>query len=347
MKKENFQGYRQEVHCIMEQGSVNERCLTRSVIKHIRKHNKALNTGAAVGNDYASFNLGENSSIVWSDGVSDDPFLAWTKALNNLAVSGGTILGARIVFLCPENTKESQIKEYMKVFNCLADDSGIQIMGGHTEISKAHNDISFVVNVLGICGSYCAKTKSIEPGFDIIMTKYAGIMGGDRLARIIHDQLCGRFAKSYVESAYVDRNMFSISKEAKILSNRGDVYYMHDVSCGGIYGALWQLGSKINHGIEIRHNNIFIKQETIEIAEFFNINPYMLDGTGSLIAVVENGESAVNELNEAGIPSAVIGKVSSGKERFVVIEPTGEKRFLSPVNGDEIYKIIGGMRCEY
>ncbi len=331
----------------MEQGSVNERCLTRSVIKHIRKHNKALEVGAAVGNDYSCFRLEDKISVVCAEGVSDDPFLAWTKAGNNLAVSGGCVMGARVVILCPVDIKESHIKEYMKKFNSFADTDDIQIVGGHTQVSSAYSKASFVVTFVGISGNYTPKIKEIISDFDIIMTKYAGIMGGDRLARIKHDELCTRFADSYVKSAYVDKEIFSVRKEAKILASMEDVYYMHDVSCGGIYGALWQLGSRINHGIEIKHNNILIKQETIEISEFFNINPYMLEGTGSLLAVVKNGNMVVDELEKAGIPAAVIGKVASGKERFVVIEPTGEKRFLSPVNGDEIYKIIGGMDCEY
>lgn len=331
----------------MEQGSVNERCLTRSVIKHIRKHNKALEVGAAVGNDYSSFFVEDSSSIICSEGLSDDPFVAWTKAGNNFAVSGGKIMGARVVMLCPEDEKESHVKEYMKQFNSFADDSKIQIMGGHTQISSAYSKASFVVTFIGMSGTYGPKNKCIVPDFDIVMTKYAGIMGSDRLARIKHDELCTRFSKSYVESAYVNRDIFSVRKEAEILAAMDNVYYMHDVSHGGIYGALWQLGSRINQGIEIKHNNILIKQETIEVSEFFNINPYMLEGTGSLLAVVNDGEAVVSELEKAGVPAAVIGKVSSGKERFVVIEPTGERRFLSPVNGDEIYKIIGGMRCEY
>lgn len=331
----------------MEQGSVNERCLTRSVIKHIRKHNKNLEAGAAVGNDYSSFMVGEGLSIVSAEGVSDEPFFAWRKALNNLAVSGAKPAGVRIVILCPNDAKESHIKEYMKQFNALADRESIQIMGGHTEVAVMYKSVSFVVTALGISAKYRPRIKSIEPGFDIIMTKYSGAMGSDKLARMKHSDLSNRFAQSYIQSAYVDRDMFAIDKEAYALADMQDVYYMHDVSHGGIYGALWQLGLRINRGIEIRHNNILIKQETIEISEFYNINPYMLEGTGSLLAVVRNGDGIVDMLGSIGIDAAVIGKVSEGKERFVVIEPTGEKRFLSPVNGDEIYKIIGGMRCEY
>ena len=39
--------------------------------------------------------------------------------------------------------------------------------------------------------------------------------------------------------------------------------------------------------------DIPIRQETIEICEFFNINPYLLDATGCLFVVVEDGEITV------------------------------------------------------
>lgn len=38
----------------MEQGSLPERYLSRSVIKHIRRLNPKLSVSAAVGNDYAN-----------------------------------------------------------------------------------------------------------------------------------------------------------------------------------------------------------------------------------------------------------------------------------------------------
>lgn len=59
----------------MEQGSLPERYLSRSVIKHIRRLNPKLSVSAAVGNDYA--NLHGNVS---ADGIGDTPWIAWVKA---------------------------------------------------------------------------------------------------------------------------------------------------------------------------------------------------------------------------------------------------------------------------
>lgn len=339
----------------MELGTLNELVNTRSVIKHIRKHNKELKQGAGIGND---FSLADG--IVSCEGVSCDPYIAWIKAMNNLAVSYVKPIGVRIVMLLPEAVSEADIKLYMKEFNSLADEEDIQILGGHTEVGRTYNKASFVVTVFGAvtCDTEEKFTQDINkilPGDRIIMLGYAGLMGTDIIARSKRDELGKRFAYSYIEGAYFNKEEYAIRDKVRIIVDTfgKDVLYMHDVSHGGIYGALWQLGVKIKHGISINHADIPIKQETVEISEFFDINPYMLDGTGAVVAVIrgglkegEDGAAYGEECEVAasgeGFPAAIIGKVTEDNNKVVMLgdEREPEQRFLSPVKGDEIYKIL-------
>lgn len=326
----------------MEHGTMGELMLTRSVIKHIRKHNKGLELGAGVGNDYSCVRLMDNREdtgdirIVNTEAVADKPYTAWVKALNNMAVSGAVPVGVRLVIMLPSDTEERQLKDFMSEFNELADAEELQIMGGHTQVSNTFASPCFCVTAVGAAGEYRADAKGIKPGFDIVMTKYAGLMGTDILARENYDTLKERFSESYIKGAFADRSTFSISKEAALVSQSvTGVKYMHDVSYGGVYGALWQLGAAVGCGLYIEHNLIPVRQETIELCEFYDLNPYMLEGTGSLLIVAENGEAVVQCLKDDNIEAAVIGRVTEGRDRVVM---TGsEKRFLAPVKGDEIY----------
>lgn len=326
----------------MEKGTLGELMLTRSVIKHIRRHSKTVELGAGVGNDYSCVRLSEKLGdlsdirIVNAEAVSETPNIAWVKALNNLAVSGGEPLGVRIIVMLPVDTEEQQLKFFMSEFNELADSAKLQIMGGHTCVSEAYVSPSFCVTSVGAMGPYKSDTKGIKSGFDIVMTKYTGVMGTDILARENYADLRERFSESYIRGAFADKKSFSVSDEAYLAAN-GDlgVKYMHDVSHGGVYGALWQLGVGIGCGLEVDHSKIPVKQETIELCEFYNLNPYMLDGTGSLLIVANNGINVVQCLHAENIDAAVIGKVTEVKERVIIAG--SEKRFLSPVKGDEIY----------
>ena len=60
---------------------------------------------------------------------------------------------------------------------------------------------------------------------------------------------------------------------------------MHAVSEGGLFSGLWEVASCVDKGIQADINKIPIWQQVIEIAEFMDINPYLLEGSGSLLIV--------------------------------------------------------------
>ena len=124
--------------------------------------------------------------------------------------------------------------------------------------------------------------------------------------------------------------------EAKIAMQHG-VHAMHDVTEGGIFGALWEMGAASGVGIVADLDKIPIRQETIELCEVFDINPYLLISSGCMLIGCENGNLLVERLQDAGIPAAVIGRATEGNDR--VIRSGEETRFLEPAGSDELYKI--------
>lgn len=317
----------------MKQGSLEERYLARSVIKHIRKQNKELSVGAAVGHDYAQL-----GNLISAEATARDPQLAFMKALNNFYCSAGTPVGVRFSIFLPEQTKESHIKQIMAELNAFAEQEKIQVLGGHTEVSNVVLAPLISVTVLGYAGMFHMDKKRIKPGFALVLVGTAGLYGTDYLARNRYEELTARFSRSYIESAFRENSQFMIKQAALLAAccESAEVCYMHDISHGGIYGALWQTGVWMDKGFLVEHSNIPICQETIEICEFYNKNPYMLDGTGGMLVVASKGDLLVEHLREAGILASVIGTVTEGREKMIRMNDA-DKRCLSPVSGDEIY----------
>lgn len=56
--------------------------------------------------------------------------------------------------------------------------------------------------------------------------------------------------------------------EAAVAARSG-VSAMHDITEGGIFGALWEMAEASGVGLEIDLKKIPVRQETIEICEFF------------------------------------------------------------------------------
>ena len=132
----------------------------------------------------------------------------------------------------------------------------------------------------------------------------------------------------------------SIVSEARVAMG-GDVCAMHDISGGGIFRALWELAEAAQTGIRIDLKKIPVNQETIEIGEVFGLNPYELLSGGALLMVTEDGEALVEKLAEAGVPAAVIGKLTDDNDRVLVThtEEGDETRFLERPKTDEIDKV--------
>lgn len=169
------------------------------------------------------------------------------------------------------------------------------------------------------------------------MTKWAGLEGTAIIASAKAEELKTKYAASFVEGAKQLINHISVVPEAAIARAVG-VTSMHDATEGGIFGALWEIGAASRVGLEVDIKKILIKQETIEICEFYDLNPYKLISSGCMLIVTDRGNLLVDRLKAEGIPAAVIGYISEGNDRVIINEE--EKRFLEPPKVDELYKVM-------
>lgn len=90
-------------------------------------------------------------------------------------------------------------------------------------------------------------------------------------------------------------------------------------------------------GLEADMKKMSIQQETVEICEYFRLNPYQMTSVGSLLIFTQNGEALVQKLQEAGKQAAVIGHTTNRKER--VLSGGSERRFLDRPQPDELARI--------
>ena len=137
------------------------------------------------------------------------------------------------------------------------------------------------------------------------------------------------------EARNFDRYL-SVIPEAAVAVKSG-ASAMHDVSEGGIFGALWELAESAGVGLEIDLKKIPIRQETVEICEFFDLNPYKLLSGGCLLIATEDGNGLVMELEKADIPAVIIGKATDSNDRVLINEE--ERRFLETTQTDELISV--------
>lgn len=327
----------------MKIGKVPENVLKRSVFKQIHTKRPEVLLGAGVGEDCAAVKLEPDETLVMSadpiTGTAQDiGTLAIQVTVNDLASSGAEPVGVLLTVLLPEQTDEPELKNMMTQVEIACAKANIQVMGGHTEVTAAVNQ-----PVITVCGVGKVKdgglitTAGARPGMDILATKWIGIEGTSILAKEKEAELLTRFAAPFVNQAKALDTYISVLSEAAVAVKSG-VSAMHDVTEGGIYGALWEMAEASGVGLEIDLKKIPVRQETVELCEFFGINPYGLISSGCMLMAAWDGNSLARDLEKAGIPAAVIGKATAGNDRVLINEE--ERRFLEPPKSDELYKVL-------
>lgn len=326
----------------MNIGKVPENVLKRSILNKIEKRRSEVLIGAGVGEDCAVLALNDDEVFVFST----DPITGTTKDIGNLAIqvtandlasAGAEPVGVMVTALLPTQITEEDIRKIMDDINSACAPLNMQVIGGHTEITDVVSQPLLSITGIGKAKKgQVVSTGGARPGNDIVITKWIGLEGTQILAKEHEAELTTKFPARMIYEAQNFDKLLSVVPEAATAVKSG-VTAMHDVTEGGIYGALWEMAEAGGVGLEIDLKAIPIKQETIEICNYFDINPYGLISSGSMLMATEDGNKLVAELKKQGIHAVVVGKATDSNDRVLV---NGEnRRFLEPPKTDELYKV--------
>ena len=173
----------------------------------------------------------------------------------------------------------------------------------------------------------------------IVMTKWAGMEGSCILARE-REELQKVFPETLLHRMRSLGGLLSVKREAVICAEEGALY-LTDLSESGFYAALWRLSKKAQRGLRVDLPSVPVLQETIEIANYYDIDPYRMRSAGSLLAVTDDAEQLIARLAENGICAVRIGELSQDPSDHDKILTNGEEiRYLDLPQPDELLKII-------
>ncbi len=322
----------------MNYGRLAEHIYKRSVSRTINHYD-----GAALGADCATMPSGlfcaQASAFGRDDDVAKRALLA---ALNNAwAASHGQIDDMYVIFNIKVPERYREIKVRRMIEQAAPDTEKLNVPIACVDVSVLPC-VSDAVAECVVCGRVKKNCQStIHAGDDIVMTKWIGIEGTALMAAGSYNDLCKRYPSDMITAAQNFNEYLSVSKEASVIAEaatavKSDACYMKAAREGGIFKALWELAADNGVGLVADLKSIPVKQETIEICEFFDLNPYELLSGGSLLAVTAHGADVVGLLADKGINAAVIGRICDGNDR--VIKHDEETRFLEPAKSDEIFR---------
>ncbi len=327
-------------------GTIPANLLNRSITRHLTKKSGSVCQGP--GRDGAVFSC--ENTMVSAAGFAADEFsdmsageTALIIAENNMTASRALPEYMNIYITAEEECSEEKLRQEMIRLPSLAKEKGFRIIGGNTAYFGQGDGYSVTVNLLGRLAEKDSKAEDMSGGADMKISPQVGDLvviwgpaGHFGVSRLIHkkwDVLRERFSERFLRECMMD-------PEDSLAHSIPGAYLMHDVSYGGVYRALYDLSEWSGFGIELTHENIPIRQDTIEIAEFFNINPYCLMGVGIMTGLCrpESAEILKNSPEYGAGLIGIAGVLTEKKEKVVRSEKFAMQRFLTPYTQDEIFK---------
>lgn len=185
-------------------------------------------------------------------------------------------------------------------------------------------------------------TGRLIPGDELVAAGAIALLGTSVIARRERNTLKNFFSTRFLEEAVSLPSHYGISGmgtngEAWKLAAEYGATAFYEIRQNGILSALWKMAEASGVGLQVDLRKIPVRQETIEICERYDINPYKLISGDALLLGIRGGEALVQAYEKKGIMAAVIGQANSGNSRLLY---SGENaRYLERPGQDEIRKI--------
>ena len=342
----------------MKIGKLTDEQLQSLVLSRLPALSATTLSGAGIGADCAWIRAGEDLMVTSSDpitaGGTESGTLAIHVSCNDIAACGVRPSGILIVIIAPPSVTEEDIRMTVDQASREAQALGVDIVGGHTEVSDAVNKMIVVSTAFGLVKKGgCVPSGKAMPGDSLIITKTAGIEGSFIAANEHRDKLLGKVSEEYIKEALSYKSLISVVKEGAVCGSliarnvkfREDgfalsaVNLMHDVTEGGVFGAAFEMADFSGTGVVIDKRLVPFTGATTAICDALGLDPFRLISSGSLMIATPEPERIIEELKAQGVPAAVVGRFTDKAEGVFYIENDGSYVKLSPPGADEIYSI--------
>lgn len=326
-------------------GKINQQTIDRIFPDKTGSKNDKVIQGPAFGVDTACIDLQNGKVLVTaSDPLSILPSLgmkasAWLSVhlvANDIATSGHKPEYAQFVMNLPDNLTQEDYMEYWHYIHQFCEEIGVAITGGHTGFSDiGPSTLAGGGTMFSVVDKEKVKSSAkAKAGQSILVTKSAALSSSAILAKSFPRYIERKLGEKTLEKAQANFYRTSILPEINAIhqdpSLLSSITALHDVTEGGILGAIYEMSEASKIGVEIDVDKIPVDKEVSAICELFKIDPLASIGAGSLLLVCdkEKSQAIVDRLSKNDIKAAIIGETCSYEKGKTVLKNGGSAELM-------------------
>lgn len=263
---------------------------------------------------------------------------AIAAVVNEMAAQGISAFQMSVKLLLPLYAQKSHMYEMKKKITGLCSEQGIVLDEIQADTQAGVSQYMAVVTGAGIASQGQKSERApIEAGQEIVLTKWIGMEGTLRIVQERAAELKQRFSPVFLNRVDSFRDEIFAGKECAAAEAFG-VSHIYQVGEGGIFAALWRLSEDAGLGLEADLKKMSVRQATIEVCEYFRLNPYQLASAGSMLMITGRGEELTDALLQERIEASVIGSFKDNNDK--IIRNGEDRRYIDRPAPDELNQIF-------
>ena len=294
-----------------------------------------------IGNDQVLVVTTDPISYIPELGPRDSAAISVHLIASDLATSGFSPQYGVINFNLPPHMEEQDFELYWQAMHREFEALGCAVIAGHT---GRYSGCDFTIIGSGTLMAIGPKDQYLspemaQPGDQIILTKGAMHGTAGLLARVFPETLETIFDHNFVKRSQEMFKGYATIHDSLAAITAGihdeGVTSMHDVTEGGVLGALYELAEGAGSGILVNADDILVRDEVQKICVLFKLDPLRSLSEGSLLITTKPNRSGavIDALESEDIDARVIGELKP-KDHGLKLAKGGNLEDLEPPEHD-------------
>ncbi len=277
-----------------------------------------------IGNGQGLALTSDPLSLIPSLGLAESAWLSVHLMANDMATTGFSPMYAQMVLNLPPTLSEQDFVVYWEHVHRYCAAIGAAITGGHTGNIEGQNStiagggtmlLTAPLNHILLSSKACA-------GDLIIVTKECALSSAAILAMSFPETVKQKLGKQVYDDCCALFEQTSSLPDALAATATGHLKAMHDVTEGGVLGAVYEMAKASGVGVNVYNELLPVGYAQQQVTRLFDIDARFCIGAGSMVMAVKPGAEHIvlATLSARQIKATVIGEFTGPEQGYQLID---------------------------
>lgn len=266
-------------------------------------------------------------SLIPSLGLRESAWLSVQLTANDIATTGFPPMYGQFVLNLPSHFPQNDFQIYWDYIHQFCLELGVAITGGHTGFIEGQNStIAGGATFITVAKQdQLLTSKFAKPGDAILVSKSCAISSAAILAKSFPQTVKNKAGTENYHQACESFYNISVLKDAlTAVTNEKEksITAMHDVTEGGVLGAIYEMAIASDNGAVIDNDKLPIKETQSEVCEVFSLDPRYCIGAGAMIMTCKKNAvpKIMAQFKENNISCTKVGEITQKNHGIQLIE---------------------------